>query len=138
MNIHRIASILIGLPFIWIGITHFTNTAWFEPIVPEILGDARFWVLASGVFEILFGITIMIPKFTKITAIGMVSMLVVLYWANLNMWINDISLGDTNLSNVEHIIRAFIQLILILTILWVGKLPPFNQESYFLKKGSED
>ncbi len=133
MNIHRIASILLGLPFIWIGISHFTNTAWFEPIVPEILGNARFWVLASGVFEILFGITIMIPKFTKITAMCMVAMLVVLYWANLNMWINDISLGDTNFSTIEHIIRAFIQIILILAILWIGKLPPFYQEGYFQK-----
>lgn len=130
MNLRRIVSILFGLPFVWIGVKHFTDPVWFEPIVPEILGNARFWVLFSGVFEILIGIFIMIPRFTKISSASMVLMLITLYWANLNMWINDIEIGGTNLSDTGHFIRFLIQFLLIFTALWIGKLPPFKDEQY--------
>jgi uncharacterized membrane protein len=130
MNFRRIVSILFGLPFIGIGITHFTNPTWFEPIVPEVLGNPHLWVLLSGIFEILIGVLIMIPRFTKVSSASMALMLITLYWANLNMWINDIEIGGTNLSNTGHLIRAFIQLLLILTALWIGKLPPFKDETY--------
>lgn len=130
MNFRRIISIFFGLPFVWIGITHFTNPTWFEPIVPEALGNPLLWVLLSGVFEILIGVLIMIPRFTKVSSASMALMLITLYWANLNMWINDIEIGGTNLSNTGHFIRAFIQFLLILTALWIGKLPPFKDELY--------
>ena len=51
-------ALIYGVPFVWIGIKHFLDPDWFEPIVPEILGNARFWVYASGAFEILLGIGI--------------------------------------------------------------------------------
>ena len=46
----------IGLAFISVGVDHFVNPSWYEPIVPSVLGDARFWVLVSGLFEVLFGL----------------------------------------------------------------------------------
>jgi len=129
MNSRDIISIIYGIPFILIGITHFTDPIWFEPIVPEILGNAYFWVILSGVFEVLIGIGIMIPKFRKISAFTMVLMLITLYWANLNMWINDIPLSGNTYGDIWHIIRGVIQVSLILTALWIGKLPPFKNDA---------
>ena len=129
MNSRDIISIIYGIPFILIGITHFTDPTWFEPIVPEILGNAYFWVILSGVFEVLIGVGIMIPKFRKISAFTMVLMLITLYWANLNMWINDIPLSGNTYGDIWHIIRGFIQVSLILTALWIGKLPPFKNNA---------
>ncbi len=138
-NIRNIVAIIYGIPFIWIGIQHFTDPLWFEPIVPKILGNARFWVLISGVFEILIGLAIMIPKFRKEAAIAMSAMLLVLYWANLNMWINDIPIGSGNeeifvalqidgkLTFAGHIFRGSIQVLLITIALWLGKLNPFSK-----------
>ena len=51
----NIGSIIFGLPFVIIGIDHFIDQSWYEPIVPEILGFTTFWVYVSGVFEIALG-----------------------------------------------------------------------------------
>lgn len=47
---NEIVAIIFGLFFINIGIQHFLDPQWFEPIVPLILGDSRFWVYFSGFF----------------------------------------------------------------------------------------
>ena len=127
-KIRNIVSITYGIPFVWIGIQHFVNPSWFEPIVPEVLGNARFWVLVSGVFEIALGLAIMFPKSRKVGSLGIAIMLVVLYWANLNMWINDIAIGGTKLPLIGHIIRGIIQFLLIVVALWIGELTPFNKQ----------
>jgi uncharacterized membrane protein len=128
IQIRDIVAIMYGIPFIWIGIQHFVDPSWFEPIVPEVLGNARFWVLVSGVFEIALGLAIMFPKFRKIGSLGIAAMLVVLYWANLNMWINGIAIGGTKLPLIGHIIRGIIQFLLIMVALWIGELTPFNKK----------
>ena len=130
MNYRNIISIIYGIPFVWIGIAHFTDPTWFEPIVPEILGNAYFWVILSGIFEILIGITIMIPRFRKVSAFAMVLMLITLYWANLNMWINNIPLSGETYADKWHVLRGVIQIALILTALWIGRFPPFKDEIY--------
>ena len=42
-------STVLGLFFVNVGIAHFTDPKWFEPIVPEVLGDPTFWVLITGI-----------------------------------------------------------------------------------------
>ncbi|GIR34014.1 MAG: hypothetical protein CM15mP47_2400 [Methanobacteriota archaeon] len=49
-------STILGLLFVNVGIAHFTETKWFEPIVPEALGDPTFWVLITGFIEIGLGL----------------------------------------------------------------------------------
>ena len=48
--------------------------------------------------------------------------LVLVYWANLYMWIYDIPIGGKLLSNTEHIFRGFAQILLILIAIWIGDL----------------
>lgn len=59
---------------------------------------------------------------------GIAAMLVVLYWANLNMWINDIPIGGTRLSTKGHLIRGIIQMALIAVALWIGEWYPFGND----------
>jgi len=108
--------------FIYIGIMHFIDPSWLEPIVPEILGYPEFWIFLSGFFEILLGL-ILIPRYTRtVASILFICFLILVYWANLNMWINDIAIDGKQLSNIEHIIRGLIQILLILIVMWIGKL----------------
>ncbi len=125
----QITSVILGISFIWIGIQHFRDPEWFEPIVPSILGNPKFWVYSSGIFEIILGMGVMIPNTQKISALSMSIMLVLLYWANLNMWINDIPIGGSKLSQTGHLIRGLIQFILIIVFLWIGKWFPFSAKS---------
>ena len=55
-----VAALALGAAFVWIGVQHFVDPAWFEPIVPAVLGAPRFWVLASGVAEIAVGLALIV------------------------------------------------------------------------------
>ena len=133
--IRNILALVLGIAFVRIGIYHFIDPEWFEPIVPEVLGSPRFWVWLSGIFEIGFGILLIIPRTREWGSVLGVWMLIALYWANLNMWINDIELGDgTSLSAEGHALRLLIQIALILVIAWIGEITPFKNEKKGISK----
>jgi uncharacterized membrane protein len=117
-------SALLGLFFINVGISHFIEPEWFEPIVPSILGDPLFWVLASGVVEVVLGVCLMVPATRKWAGFSMAGFLVILYWANFNMWVNDIELNGMILADKWHVLRAFAQMAMILIALWLGNWIP--------------
>ena len=118
--LENLVAVPYGIWIAWVGVQHFRDPAWFEPIVPEILGNARFWVLASGAFEILLGLGVALPWFRREAAFGITLMLLVLYWANLNMWINDIPLSGKTYESHFHVLRGVGQAVLILISLWLG------------------
>ena len=120
-----------GSFFFYVGVLHFTDTSWFEPIVPPVFGSARFWVLISGVAEILVGLALMITGleiffsstnyFGRKAGIASALLLVILYPANLYMWIYDIELGDgASLSPTGHILRLLLQIGGIIISLWIA------------------
>lgn len=112
-RVRSVAAATLGLAFIWVGILHFTGPSLFEPIVPEVLGFPRFWVYASGVVEIALGCGLIAPVTRARAGWAMAGFLVVLYWANLNMWINDIPLNGTTFSSAAHAVRGMAQLAMI-------------------------
>ena len=117
-------STILGLFFVNVGIAHFTNTEWFEPIVPEVLGDPTFWVQITGIMEIALGLGLIIPLTRRYSSLFMALFLVTVYWANLNMWINDIPLDDNTFAPIWHILRLLGQLVMIVMALWVGEWLP--------------
>ena len=127
MDMERIrngGAVALGFAFIIIGIDHFLRTAWYVPIVPEVLGAPEVWVYLSGVTEILFGGAFIIKKTRVPAAKSGIAMLVVLYWANLNMWVNDIPLNGTNYGDGWHIGRLVVQALLIGLIAWIADILP--------------
>ena len=125
MNLRGLFAIAGGLFFTYAGVLHFTDTSWFEPIVPPILGSATFWVLASGVVEIAVGISLILPKTRKLGGYASAALLVALYPANLYMWIYDVELGDgASLSPTGNVVRLFAQIGGILLSLWIAEWKP--------------
>ena len=122
-KLRQILAIGFGVSFIWVGIQHFTNTAFFTPIVPELLGVPEFWVYVSGLVEVILGIGMVAPVSRRRSAFSTAIFLVLVYWANLNMWIHDISIGDTNFSTSGHILRALTQLVMIWLAFWIAEWP---------------
>ena len=120
-----LASIAFGAMYVNVGVQHFTNTAWFEPIVPEIPGGPTFWVLITGVMEIAIGVGLILPRTRRIAAFGSMAFLVGIYWANLNMWVNDLPFNGTRLSTQGHVIRWCVQIVLLLTLAWMAQFQPF-------------
>jgi len=121
VSVRDSVAIIVGIIFIIIGVDHFIRTEWYNPIVPSILGFPAFWVYASGIAEIGFGIAIMLKTYRRNASVFGILMLVALYWANLNMWLNDIPLNDVQYSNGWHIGRLIVQGCLILLLAWLGE-----------------
>ena len=118
--LQNILSVVLGIFFINVGIAHFQDPTWFEPIVPAILGNPTFWVLLTGGMEIVLGLGLIIPKTRRFSGMLMALFLVVIYSANLNMWINDVPLEGKTFATIWHILRLIGQILMILIALWVG------------------
>ena len=127
-----ILTVVFGGLYINVGVQHFTNTVWFEPIVPVILGDAAFWVYLTGVIEIALGIGLIIPQTRRQAGLWSAAFLVAVYWANLNMWVNNIAIGGNTYADFWHVLRLVAQTGMIaLSLLIAGQLTeePMTLES---------
>ena len=80
----KIISIYImGLFYITVGIKHFQDPGWFVQIIPPILPYKYALVYISGLFEVLLGVLLMVPKFQSIAAKGLIILLICVYPANI-------------------------------------------------------
>ena len=111
-----------GLSYVLIGISHFTHPSIFVPIVPKMIGFPEFWVYLSGVFEIALGLGLFLQKTCYFSSLLIIAMLLVLYTANINMWVNDIEFNGVKMTTKGHLFRALIQMLLIYIAYWISRL----------------
>ena len=73
----------MGVFYIIVGIKHFQDPGWFVQIIPPILPYKYALVYMSGLFEVLLGVLLMIPKFQSNAAKGLIILLICVYPANI-------------------------------------------------------
>lgn len=83
--IKKILKWLLAIVFVLAGINHFLNPDFYLRIMPPILPWHLFLVYLSGFFEIAFGILLLIPKFSRFAAWGIVLLLFAVFPANIYM-----------------------------------------------------
>jgi uncharacterized membrane protein len=74
--------------FVLAGANHFVNTAFYLKMMPPFLPWHLRLVQLSGVFEIVLGATLLIPKFTRVAAWGLIALLLAVFPANIQMALN--------------------------------------------------
>jgi len=91
MKIFKNLSIyLLSLFYIYVGIKHFIDPYWFLYIIPPYLVKIGIeLVYISGFFEILFGFLLLIPKYRKLAAYGIILLLIAVYPANIYLALNE-------------------------------------------------
>lgn len=68
------------------GLNHFFNPAFYEALIPPVFVDiapAWFWNYASGAGEVVCGVLLMVPRFTRLAAWGMIAILIAVFPANI-------------------------------------------------------
>ena len=82
--------LLLGLSafFINIGVDHFVNPGFYLAIMPEYLPLHLEAVYISGFFEILGGVSVLVPRLRSAAGWGLVVLLIAVFPANIHMAIN--------------------------------------------------
>jgi uncharacterized membrane protein len=76
---------LLALIFVLAGLNHFINPGFYLKIMPPFLPAPHFLVLLSGACEIGLGALLLVPKFTRFAAWGLIALLVAVFPANIYM-----------------------------------------------------
>ncbi len=112
MEITKVLIYVYVLFFVGAGLNHFLNPQFYDAIVPNFIPYPRFVHQFTGILEILIPI-LFLTKYRKEAAIMMIILLVILYGANLYVWINNLPYGRNYWSNQQHFFRFLLQLFYI-------------------------
>ena len=81
-----ILIIISSIFYVIVGIKHFIDPNFFLAIVPPYLPFHLELVYMSGLFEILFGIMILIPKYRYWGSVGLILLLIAVFPANIYLF----------------------------------------------------
>ena len=112
MEITKVLIYVYVIFFVGAGLNHFLNPQFYDAIVPSFIPYPRFVHQFTGILEILIPI-LFLTKYRKEAAIMMIILLVILYGANLYVWINNLPYGRKYWSNQQHFFRFLLQLFYI-------------------------
>ena len=104
----------MGLGYIWIGISHFYNTAFFLKIMPPQFPFHLASVYVSGFFEVVFGIGILFEITRRYASWGIILLLIAVYPANIYLAFNEEAQQAIGISSfLASWVRLPIQFVLI-------------------------
>ena len=115
----RVALLLLAFAFAGAGVNHFVNPEFYIAIMPSYLPAHAELVAVSGIFEILGGVGVLIPRFRSLSGWGLVALLVAVFPANLNMALNPDQFPDVARSGLY--LRLPVQFIFIAWSYWATR-----------------
>ena len=109
MNILKCISIYVmSILYIYVGINHFIDTKSFLIIIPHYLQTIGLEIIyLSGIFEIILGILLIIPKYRKIASYGIILLLIAVYPANIYLAFNE---EPQNLMGISSFMASWVRL----------------------------
>ena len=109
MNILKYISIYImSILYVYVGINHFIDTKSFLIIIPPYLQTIGLEIIyLSGIFEIILGILLIIPKYRKIASYGIILLLIAVYPANIYLAFNE---EPQNLMGISSFMASWVRL----------------------------
>lgn len=115
-TVKAILKYILALAFVLAGINHFINAAFYLRMMPPILPAPLFLIYLSGVFEIVLGVFLLLPKFTGLAAWGLIALLIAVFPANVYMAMNPRLFPEFSLTALY--LRLPLQIILISWAFW--------------------
>jgi len=87
-NTKAVMKYLLAFFFVAAGINHFINPEFYLQIMPPYLPRPLFLQYVAGFFEILLGVLVLIPRYSRMAAWGLVLLLIAIFPANIHMALN--------------------------------------------------
>jgi len=114
--LRRLPQVLLGLALAYAGIGHLTTSRQeFQAQVPTLFKDyADFVVLASGVIEILLGLSLIVLwKYRVQIGWAVALFFIAVFWGNISQYINGVDAFGLD-SDQARLIRLFFQPLLVI------------------------
>jgi len=124
---------LFAAIFIFAGVNHFRNPEFYMRIMPPYLPWPSALHLTAGFFEVAFGVMLLIPRFQKLAAWGLIALLLAVYPANIHMAVHH---ELYQLPMGFHWIRLPLQFVLIAWAWWFTKVDEEKGDNYEPRKVS--
>jgi len=117
---HQGFLIFVGLSFIAAGIPHFTHPEFYAPMMPDYLPWHNELIFTSGIFEVLGGLGMFVPRTRQFASLGLIALLFAVFPANLHVAVNEVPMIDGPINPTLLWGRLPFQLIFIYMVWWAG------------------
>ena len=98
------------------GLYHFANPAFYLRMMPPYLPWHLSLIHLSGFFEVALGLLLLVPKYTRLAAWGLIALLIAVFPANIHMALNPQLFPD--LPPIALWLRLPLQLVFIAWAYW--------------------
>jgi uncharacterized membrane protein len=122
---NRAGKWAFALLFVLGGAGHFVKTDFYMKMMPPYLPFHRTLVLASGVIEIMLGVLLLIPGFSRIAAWGLIALLIAVFPANIHVYRHQ---EWFPLPPIVHLLRLPFQGVLMLWAYAYARPDPLKQD----------
>jgi uncharacterized membrane protein len=122
-NRKEILRVVLAVSIIVVGITHFVRPEQYAKIVPPALPNPDAMVYISGFFEILGGLSLLIPFVSVAAAWGLITLFIAVFPANIYMTLNNIEIEGIPHNQVLYLARLPFQAVLIAWAWWYTRKP---------------
>ena len=116
-----ILIIISSIFYVLVGIKHFIDPNFFLAIVPPYLPYHLELVYISGLFEILFGVMILFPKYRYWGSVGLIILLIAVFPANIYLFQREEAQRAIGATQEIATWRLPVQGIFILVAYWIRK-----------------
>ena len=110
-----------GVVFIVLGALHFVRPGFYVPIMPPYFPAPLFWVLLSGVLEILGGVGLLLKPWRRRAAYGLALLMVAFFPVHVQMLVDPASVGVAAVAPVLLFWRLALQFVFITVFFWLAE-----------------
>jgi uncharacterized membrane protein len=134
MQTFKIAmKFLFAAIFILAGFNHFRDPNFYLRIMPPYLPWPSALHLTAGVFEVVLGVMLLVPRFQKLAAWGLVAMLLVFFSVHIHMIVHH-DQYEVRLSLLW--VRLLLQFVLVAWAWWFTVTAEETGLKYMVEKAS--
>ena len=112
--------VLLAVLMVAAGVLHFLKPKVYVRMMPTWLPAHLALVYISGVFEILGGLGLILPRTRRLAGWGLVALYIAVFPANLNMALHHLPFGGRPVPSWALWARLPLQAVLIAWALWVS------------------
>jgi len=103
---------VMALLYVLAGINHFRKPRLYLKMIPPFFPNPKLLNIISGIAEISLGILLCIPATSAYAAVGIIALLIVIFPANLFMYLNESA--NLGLPKWALFLRLPLQIVLII------------------------